>query len=81
MDIIGYPASATEQAGVALHPVLPGMAYALPPGGGPLPFDAPVLGVPATLDPLAPVPLPINSEPPGVGSTGEVNEDGQTTFG
>eukprot|EP00884_Botryococcus_braunii_P008842 jgi/Botrbrau1/1795/Bobra.0217s0047.1 len=81
VDIIGYPTAAAEQAGVALHPVLPGLTYALPSGGGPIPFEAPVLGVPTALDPLAPVPALMGSEPPGVGSTGEVNEDGQTTFG
>jgi hypothetical protein len=53
------------------------MAYSVPQA--PMQYDAPVLGVPAAG--LAPHPPQVTTEPPGVGSTGEVNEDGQTTFG
>lgn len=59
--------------------MLPGLAYAMGPGGVPLAFEAPVLVVPAAAMP--PGPQQISNEPPGIGSTGEVNEDGQTTFG
>lgn len=59
--------------------MLPGLPYALAPAGVPIGFEGPVLGVPAAAMP--PGPQQISSDPPGIGSTGEVNEDGQTTFG